>query len=388
MTKATVRDHKVDPSGLFADFEYSWKDRYLGKKLYLSKDEVNPLKIKVPTDMGMLAICAKYKMAKGLDIRYIANINSLTEALELLYREVKDSDTDCKKSIIFSVARSDFRWDEGILMHVVPVVISKYLDPAAPNGHRMAVFFMDSIVNRQSDWVNGTHEVREFMYKKRFGESGMGEGADRSLLPLFMSSAKTTQVDGLSCRVKAIVDMRRVLSMSGEGDEFRKIVLAGSYKTGINSFDLPMRIHKTTQNSDMLSELRAKKGAEMVSKKPNRDTFSNFLDKTSGEYLKMSEEGIFGKISWPSYLFDKADKYLLEIAQLATDDPENLSQSMVSQSMDSVLRKKELLDCFSEHFAKGEDVDRLASAVVKGAIAKAVAHVSRRDHGAHDGHGR
>ncbi len=350
MSKSSVATQEVDKFGLFAEFDYWWKDK-MGRNCFLSKDGESPMKYKVLTDLAILILCADYKSRKGFDIRFCSSIKHLTNSLEALYKEIQDFDGECKKALIYSIGLDGFAMDahQERPTHVVPILFCKCQHPES-GKYKIGIFFMDS--SQALNKVNGTEEFREFMYQKRFVQ-----GQKDVLLPLFVLE-KETQADNFSCRIKAIVDMRRALALSGDNDPFRAMVLGARGDVGVTEIELPAILHKTTQNKKILDGVVAKSGEEIVSKKEGRETLADFVTQTDKGFKKILKS--FGEIkisdvNKQTYLFDKTEIYLDRVEKVVQDASDALLDAMLNQSMPFGIFDEEIKRCFLERFLSAKE---------------------------------
>ena len=329
----------------YKEFEYRWNGP-LGEKCFLSKDEKNPLKYKVPTDLGIIALCANYKIKKGFDIRFCPNIIDLPAVLEVIYQQVKDFDGECKKALIYSITGSGVGLDKHKQRptHVAPILFCKYFNPKKEGDYKVGIFFMDS--TRQMDKVNGTEEIREFMYQKRFIQ-----GDQDTILPLFTLKLET-QSDNFSCRIKSVVDMRRALSLNGDNDFFRDQVYE-NWNNDIPIFlnELPSSLHKTTQNQKVLGEY--------------------VRDQESLEFFKIIGDRI-SKVKRPKYLFHKTQSYLADLEVELGQDHGNFLANMLEQSCPKGGYDIEITRCMNGVVKSNEP---LSSPSIVGVVQKSIGNV-------------
>ncbi len=192
---------------------------------------------------------------------------------------------------------------------------------------------MDS--SQQMNKVNGTEEFREFIYRKRFTENEKD-----ILLPLFTLKLET-QADNFSCRIKALVDMRRVLSE--KSDDFFRDQVSKNWDNlaPILLEELSPVLHKSTQNQKVLSkESEAQEKLE-------------FFKVTGDEVTKTKR---------PKYLFHKTESYLADVQRDMEKNPKAFLDAMLHQSMPFGKYDKQIKGCM------GPSSSPKVAGVVKSAI--------------------
>lgn len=355
----------IENYGLFSSVPYEWsaetKCGVVTK--YLADEAGNMLYYKAPTHMGILAICAYFKITKGLDIKF-ANNQEIAKLYfdDLINKRLSSQGIEECSGLIYATDLEDCLPDSEEIGHVIPVFTASYL--RSPTTARkagelnVASFFLDSVGMASEFGYDFAHEVVVEKLSTKLDERL------NNLLPLF-ATGDDTQIDLVSCGVKSLVDLARSCrEFGGALDTFKDIVAKVDRPDFICSprdvlqIDVPAILHKTTQDKKLIACFVAKKGGEAVRKDGSRKRERSFAEFTATNIKKFKEvsRGKDGSIvdvrevEKPAYLFGKSESYVEKSLALAMQDPEKLLGVMLEQCVADAKYKESLISCFRERF--------------------------------------
>lgn len=318
---------------LFSEVPYVWHSKDKTARLLDAENPNQTMQYSVPTDLGMIALCAHYEIKKNLDIVFVPSADDLEGALANTLERILQEPGECKKALIYSIRhdqsseeRNDgesqpIMLDERIL-HVVPLLFCKYMDDKG--GYKIGIFDMNS-VNYDGFEIVGS--ICSF-------------STNNNIFYFSPAHEQKIQVDRFSCRIKSIVDMRRSCSLNDPStDPFRQILFGTTgLKIGDNPFpQIPTILHKTTQNKSLLEEVAMNDNTTVISKKPGRETFEGFLRETVKPLQTGFDDGSdddveCGKVEIvekATYLFHKAKTYREDLERdLHLYSPERFNRAM------------------------------------------------------------
>ena len=321
---------------LFHYLDYKWHSRYDDKEKYLCDPQTDEMaKYPVPTNLGMIALCAHYRKKHDFDMVFIPNIDDIYQVLKWAIEDlVCNENPEAKKVLIYDHNTSyDTTLDSKTKSHVVPLLLCKY-------GDRIGIFMFDSTPNSDA--------IKSIRYSM----------SDQTNVQFFLARDRT-QTDAFSCRIKAIVDMRRALSLNGADDPFRDIVLANMCEYDALQIEIPAHLHKTTQDKTTIKLMSEELLQTVVTKKTPPKTLQKFLDDTSQEFkqIAVSEFGNTSKLTTKhSYLLRKAVSYRCDLeSELSNCDintflnlclsscyPEDEYKEEITTFFDSLIAEKAL----------------------------------------------
>lgn len=312
-------------SGFFREFDYQWqvqdKKRGMVTKSLLDPETKEVYKYPVPTDMGMAAMCAYYKIKKGLDIRFSPyksdTASSLDDELsDLIFKK------DAKEQNFGLIAGSmeDRQISFGMPGHLTPLLVKVVkkegvIGESTLGDLKVAMFVMDSTgsdnyfaryVFDNGVYLSHLDMMNEIKDSERFRKKYPDEEHDKEnqLLPLFMVK-EATQVDQFSCRIKAMADISRALRGGVGAKSYDEMMndedLLQQAQYGTVNVDAPAVLHKTTQNKSLLSAA-LDSGADVAIRDESSDkpkTFAEFEVHNRRKFIErttnMADEVIGGK---------------------------------------------------------------------------------------------